>query len=92
MNRTIEVSLDDAGRILIPAKSRNRLGLAPGMMLVVETGEKGSVRLRIQPGTPTLIDKNGILVVRARPLGDLADVTRRERDSRVNDLMQRAAL
>lgn len=65
MNRTIEVSLDDAGRILIPAKLRNRLGLTPGMTLVVETGEKDSVRLRPQSERPTLVDKDGILAVKS---------------------------
>ena len=80
MNQVIEVSLDDLGRILIPATLRSRLGLSPGMTLVVEKGDKGGVRLRLQSEPPMLVDKGGVLVVRAEPLSDLANVTRHERD------------
>ena len=89
MNRLIEVSLDDLGRILIPAELQGRLGLSPGMTLIVEQGEKDGVRLRPQSESPELVDKEGVLVVRAEPLGNLANVTRRERDRRVVDLLQR---
>lgn len=78
MSQVIEVSLDDLGRILIPAPLRRRLGLSPGMTLVVETEEKGGVRLRLESTPPTLVNKGGVLVVRADPIGDLSDVTRRE--------------
>lgn len=91
MNRVIEVSLDDLGRILIPAQLRGRLGLSPGMTLIVEKGEKDGVRLRPQSESPELIEKEGVLVVRAEPLGDLANITRRERDRRVFDLLRRVA-
>jgi len=80
MNQVIEVSLDDLGRILIPAALRSRLGLSPGMTLVVEKGDKGGVRLRPQSEPPMLVDKGGVLVVRAEPLSDLTNVTRHERD------------
>jgi bifunctional DNA-binding transcriptional regulator/antitoxin component of YhaV-PrlF toxin-antitoxin module len=48
MNRVIEVSLDDLSCILIPAQLRGRLGLSPGMTLIVKKGEKDGVRLRPQ--------------------------------------------
>ena len=92
MNQVIEVSLDDLGRILIPGTLRSRLGLSPGMTLVVETGDKGGVRLRLQSERPVLVDKGGVLVVRTEPLSDLDNITRRERDRRVFDLLQRVGL
>ena len=92
MSQTVQISLDKRGRILIPAALRNRLGLSPGMTLVVEKGEQGSVRLRIEPELSTLVDKGGVLVVRAEPLSDLTDVTRRARDRRMFDLLQRIGL
>jgi AbrB family looped-hinge helix DNA binding protein len=52
MNQVIEVSLDELGHILIPAAIRDRLGLSPGMTLVVEKGKMGGVSLRIQPELP----------------------------------------
>jgi AbrB family looped-hinge helix DNA binding protein len=39
MSQAIQLSLDDWGRILIPDALRQRLGLKPGMMLVVEDAE-----------------------------------------------------
>jgi bifunctional DNA-binding transcriptional regulator/antitoxin component of YhaV-PrlF toxin-antitoxin module len=92
MSRIIKVSLDDNGRILIPAALQSSLGLSPGMNLVVEEGEQDNVRLRVQSKPPVLVDKAGVLVVRAEPLSDLTNVARRERDRRVFDLLQRANL
>jgi len=87
MSRLIEVSLDDFGRIVIPAEVQNHLGLAPGMTLIVEKGDNGGVRLRIQSQPTELVEKGGVLVVRAEPLADLNDVTRRERERRVSELI-----
>lgn len=92
MSESVEVSLDDLGRIVIPSGVRDLLGLAPGMTLIVEQGEHEEVRLRLQPGAPLLIDKAGILVVRAEPLEDLTHITRSERDHRVLALYQRINL
>jgi len=92
MSQVIKISLDDMGRILIPAAVQSRLGLSPGMNLVVEEGDRGSVRLRIQSEPPELVDKAGVLVVRAEPLADLTDDTRHERNRRLFDLLQRANL
>lgn len=86
------VSLDDQGRVLIPATITDRLGLSPGMTLVVEQTDTGDVRLRIESEPPVLVDKGGVLVAQVEAFSDLADVARRERDRRVFDLLQRAGL
>ena len=85
------VSLDDQGRVLIPAAIIGRLGLSPGMTLVVEKTDTGDVRLRIQSVPPVLVDKGGVLVARVESFSDLTDVARRECDRRVFDLLQRKA-
>lgn len=92
MNHVIQVSLDELGRILIPAALQERLHLAPGMTLVVEKGEQGGVRLRIRSEPTTLVEKDGLLVARVIALSNLVDVTRRERNRRVFDLLQRVGL
>ena len=92
MSRLIEVSLDDLGRILIPAELQSHLGLAPGMTLIVEKGDNGGVRLRLQSQPSDLVEKGGVLVVRAEPLANLNDITRHEREGRVSELVRRAAL
>ncbi len=87
-----QVLLDDRGRVLIPAEITGRLGLSPGMTLIVEKTRAGDLRLRVQSELPTLIDKDGVLVARVESFNDLTDITRHERGRRVFDLLQRAGL
>ena len=91
MDQVIEVTLDNQGCIIIPVDAEDSLGLAPGMTLVVEKGDKGQMCLRVQKETPTLVDKQGVLVVRAKATGDLRDTVRHERDRRLTDLLQQAS-
>jgi len=92
MSQVIQVSLDNRGHILIPAALRRRLGLSPGMTLIVEEVDNRSVCLRVQSEMPALVDKGGVLVVKVEPRGDLTDVVRQERDRRVSDLSQQTGL
>ena len=94
MSHMIKLSLDDLGQIIIPNSLRSRLGLSPGMTLVVEKGDKGGLRLRIesQPATSVLVEKKGLLVARVQPLTDLTNITRFEREYRVSELLQRLGL
>jgi bifunctional DNA-binding transcriptional regulator/antitoxin component of YhaV-PrlF toxin-antitoxin module len=43
MSQVIKVSLDDLGRISIPAAVKRRLGLSPGMNLVVKAEPVGDL-------------------------------------------------
>ncbi len=92
MEQGIKVSVDDQGRMVIPPMLQHRLGLSPGATLVVEQGEEGQVYLRLQTDESRLVDKQGVTVVRAQPLGSLAHVTRFERDRRVSVLVERLQL
>jgi len=92
MSEVIQVSLDELGNILLSAALRERLHLAPGMTLVVEKGEQGGLRLRIQSKPAILVEKDGFLVARVTAFSNLANVVRRERDRRVFDLLQRVGL
>ena len=92
MNDVVQVSLDESGRILIPADLSERLRLAPGMTLVVEKEEQGGVRLRVQSEASVLVEKEGLLVARVTATSDMADVARRERQRRACDLLQRVGL
>lgn len=89
MRQTIEVSIDNHGGILLPQEVQNRLGLLPGMTLVVEEDEMKRVCLRVQTELPELVDKQGIIVVRAESSEDLTNVTRRARDRRLSDLLHK---
>jgi bifunctional DNA-binding transcriptional regulator/antitoxin component of YhaV-PrlF toxin-antitoxin module len=92
MSESIEMSVDNQGCIMVPSEIQDRLGLSPGMTLVVEEGEKGEMCLRVQTELPELVDKRGVLVVKSDATGDLADAVGRERGRRLSDLMQRVDL
>lgn len=92
MNGIVEVSVDNQGRIKIPEEVRKRLGLSPGTRLIVEEGERGEIRLHVPEAPPQLVEKEGVLVVRATATGDLKDAVRRERDQRLSDLVERTGL
>ena len=92
MTELIELSVDEKGRIVIPRAVQHQLGLEPGMTLTVEDGENGGIRLRPEAEGTVLVEKQGILVVRAPALADLTDVVRRERDRRVRTLHESTGL
>jgi AbrB family looped-hinge helix DNA binding protein len=92
MDEGIEIPLDSPDCIMIPAEIRHRLGLSPGMTLVVEKRETGEICLRVRKEFPELIDKGGILVVRAEATGDLIESVDRERGRRLSSLLERVAL
>jgi AbrB family looped-hinge helix DNA binding protein len=92
MSQQSEFAVDSRGCIMIPAEIQHRLGLAPGMTLVVEEGEKGEICLRVQKELPELIDKEGVLVVRAEATGDLTEAVEHEHGRRLSDLLQRVSL
>ena len=89
MGQTIEVSIDNNGGILLPQELKKRLGLLPGMTMIVEDNDDDRVCLRVRADSPELVDKQGIIVVRAETSADLTNIVRRERDQRVADLQRR---
>jgi bifunctional DNA-binding transcriptional regulator/antitoxin component of YhaV-PrlF toxin-antitoxin module len=90
MSDVIEVELDELNRILISPDLRQRLGLAPGMTLIVEEDRSGRVALHIQPESAQLIDKGGILVASVELLDDIAEAVGQERERQALDPAQRA--
>ena len=85
--QTIEVTLDDAGHIFIPSALQKHLGLSAGMTLVVKNDKKQG--LRLQARTPILVDKKGILVVKADADDDLTDIVQQTRERRLQAELQR---
>lgn len=88
MTEIIQTSVDSQGRIVIPSTFGDRLGLSKGMILVVEDGENNELCLRVQKESPILIDKKGILVVKAESNTDLTNIIPRERNRRISELME----
>lgn len=92
MSQTIELSLDEVGRILIPTILEKRLNLLPGMTLAVEKAEDEGLRLRIKSAPSLFVEKKGVLVAKAKAFSDLTGITRNERDRRLFNLLQRVGL
>jgi bifunctional DNA-binding transcriptional regulator/antitoxin component of YhaV-PrlF toxin-antitoxin module len=92
MTELVELLIDETGCIRIPVDIQDRLGLEPGTFLVLEEADDGGIRLRARENLPILVDKDGILVVRAEPLAGFADMVRQDRDSRVASLVEQSRL
>ena len=88
MSEAIQVQIDDRGNIVLPSEIRKRLGLMQGMTLVAEDGEEGQLHLRVQQESPTVVVKQGVLVVTSLPSHDLLDIVRQERERRLSSLWQ----
>jgi AbrB family looped-hinge helix DNA binding protein len=79
------ITIDKAGRVVIPASIRQRLGLRPGTPLEV-TVEDASIRLAPTASPPQLVKRRGRLVARptvARhelPAIDVATLIEEERN------------
>lgn len=91
-NQLLQLSLDEADRILIPPAVCERLQITPGMTLIAESSEQGGVWLRVQPAPSQLIEKEGILVVVPSTVGDITNVTREMREERIAEIAKRVGL
>ena len=77
------ITIDRAGRVIIPKEIRDRLNLHPGSVLEVEQ-EPGALRLNVVGHQPSLIRKDGILVHHGAATVDLdtAALVNRDRERR----------
>jgi AbrB family looped-hinge helix DNA binding protein len=90
MSQVIEVCVDQEGRIVIPAAVSGQLGLATGSTLIAEVMQDGDVCLTAQPESPMLVNKGGVLVIRARAERDLSNIVEEHREQRIADLIVRS--
>ena len=57
----MSITIDRAGRIVVPKALRERFGLHPGTELEIEA-EADGLRLRARDSAPAFIEKEGVLV------------------------------
>jgi len=81
MNTTV----DRFGRIVIPKKIRDGLGLEPGSDLVIEATD-GGILLRPVEAEPNLVEHDGVLVFTGKAEEDLAAAVERLRTERLDGL------
>jgi len=79
----VTVTIDKAGRVVLPKSVRDRFHLVPGTKLDL-TSDADGVKLAVQAATPALIDKNGVLVHHGESVSqlDIAEFINQSRASR----------
>ena len=78
----MEATLDRFGRVVIPKRVREHLGLTPGTVLEVEEGGR-EIHLRPAHEEPQVADRDGVLVFTGKATGDVLGALRRERKHRL---------
>ncbi|UFP96116.1 AbrB/MazE/SpoVT family DNA-binding domain-containing protein [Gloeobacter morelensis] len=79
------LTLDRFGRILIPKKVRDQLGLSAADKLDLEVRD-GVILLAPIQQEPKVYYKGGVLVVDSEPIGDLTAVIQELREERIRKL------
>jgi AbrB family looped-hinge helix DNA binding protein len=83
MTAAVEVSMDQAGRIVVPKSLRDRLGVEPGQPLRARVND-GRLEIEPQPIRAELVDEGGVLVI--TPTEPLAALSRDEVRTMIEDI------
>lgn len=80
----MEATLDRFGRIVIPKRVREDLGLRVGSVLEIEEREDQIV-LSVRRDEPDLVREDGVLVYTGEAVGDLERAVEAQRRARARD-------
>lgn len=86
----MEATLDKFGRIVIPKRVRDDLGLDPGTVLDVEGGE-GRIVLSPRREQPDLVREDGVLVFTGEAVGELEAAVEAQRSRRAWEVAGRGS-
>jgi AbrB family looped-hinge helix DNA binding protein len=89
MASVMETAIDKLGRVVIPKRIRDELGLEPGDVLRIETTAGGGIRLEPAREADLFAVVGGVLVYRGKAAGDLMNAVRRDRDQRARKVIPR---
>jgi len=80
----METTLDKFGRIVIPKRVRDDLGLKPGAVLQIEQADQ---KILMEPVNeePHVVVKNGVLVFSGTATGDLVGAIQTHRQERLSE-------
>jgi len=85
MHTQFTTEVDEQGRVSLAPELLSALQLSPGATLMLEL-KKGRIVLEPLPEEPELIEKDGLLVVRPRITGNIANWVQQDRDERIAQL------
>lgn len=77
----MKTTVDRFGRVVLPKRVRETLGLVPGSALEVEA-EGGAVRLRPVEEGASLVERSGVWVFEGSAQGDVAGAVNVHREAR----------
>lgn len=80
----METTLDKFGRIVIPKRVRDDLGLKPGAVLQIEQAEQKILMGPVNEGLQVVV-KNGVLVFSGTATGDLVGAIQAHRQERLSE-------
>jgi AbrB family looped-hinge helix DNA binding protein len=79
----VETTLDRFGRVVIPKKVREDLGLEPGVVLKIKK-ENDKILMEPMHNEPRIVLKKGVLVVTGNATGSIEDAVRTLRKKRIS--------
>jgi AbrB family looped-hinge helix DNA binding protein len=79
----METTLDKFGRIVIPKRVRDDLGLKPGAVLQIEQADQRILMEPVHEG-PHVVVKNGVLVFSGTATGDIVGAIQAHRQERLS--------
>jgi AbrB family looped-hinge helix DNA binding protein len=77
----MKMVIDKFGRIVIPKKIRERLGLLPGSPIKMEE-RKNAVLIYPESSKPLFEYQDNVLVYMGQPTGDLLEAVKKSREER----------
>ncbi len=81
------IKIDKFGRILIPKKIRNGLGLSPDKKLNIEEKED-SIVIHPKKEEVLIVNKEGVLVVKAELTDSAEDFLKKNREDRIKHILK----
>ena len=79
----METTLDKFGRIVIPKRVRDDLGLKPGVVLQIEQADQKILMEPVNEG-PHVVVKDGVLVFTGSATGDIVGAIQLHRQERLS--------
>jgi bifunctional DNA-binding transcriptional regulator/antitoxin component of YhaV-PrlF toxin-antitoxin module len=89
MDLKFQTKIDESGRIALPEKIISDLRLIPGTEFVVEerNGKVTLIPIEKEKEETLLVEKDGILVLRAQISEDITDMVKRDREARISQII-----
>ncbi len=81
----MDTTLDRFGRIVIPKRVRDALGLGAGSILEIDEAG-GRIILRVRRKEPDLVREDGVLVYTGEPVAEIEEAVEAQRRSRSRDV------